>query len=135
MLQPIRSHADFDRSDCPLALLVDVLVRNSSTEMWLGIHMFSTPASQEGPYGDRARGPFGTLKIDKQRVCGKGRHHSQPPEKSRLLFVICDFGMRGRLINECHPRDVSNDPFGPNGIDEQTQTELRQRQQIPGLVR
>jgi ectoine hydroxylase-related dioxygenase (phytanoyl-CoA dioxygenase family) len=59
--QPVHSDADFDHPQSPFALVVNVpLVQmtkeNGSTEVWLGSHITSSSASQEGKHGERASG-------------------------------------------------------------------------------
>jgi hypothetical protein len=59
--QPIHSDADIDHPNCPFALvvnvgLVEMTPENGSTEVWLGSHLNSGPAAQEGKHGERASG-------------------------------------------------------------------------------
>jgi ectoine hydroxylase-related dioxygenase (phytanoyl-CoA dioxygenase family) len=87
--QPVHSDADFEHPNCPFALVVNVPLvemtpENGSTEVWLGTHLLSSLASQEGKHGDRASG---RIKIDLLEERSHRRPPSQPVVKKGSLVI------------------------------------------------
>lgn len=87
--QPIHSDADIDHPNCPFALvvnvgLVDMTPENGSTEVWLGSHLNSGPAMQEGKHGERTSG---RIKQALLVVRATERPPSQPMVKKGSIII------------------------------------------------
>lgn len=87
--QPVHSDADFDHPNCPFALVVNVPLvgmtpENGSTEVWLGTHLLSSLAAQEGKHGERASG---RIKMDLLEKRALERPPSQPIVKKGSLII------------------------------------------------
>jgi ectoine hydroxylase-related dioxygenase (phytanoyl-CoA dioxygenase family) len=87
--QPIHSDADFDHPSSPFALvinvpLVEMTPENGSTEIWLGSHLYSNVACQEGAHGERASG---MIKEELMAECAKERGPSQPSVKKGSVII------------------------------------------------
>jgi ectoine hydroxylase-related dioxygenase (phytanoyl-CoA dioxygenase family) len=87
--QPIHSDADIDHPNCPFALvvnvgLVDMTPENGSTEVWLGSHLNSGPAAQEGKHGERASGRIKEALLVER---AKERPPSQPTVKKGSIII------------------------------------------------
>ena len=87
--QPVHSDADFDHPHCPFALvvnvpLVEMTADNGSTEVWLGTHIISSLAAQEGKHGERASG---RIKADLLENRAKERPPSQPEVKKGSIVI------------------------------------------------
>jgi hypothetical protein len=87
--QPIHSDADIDHPNCPFALvvnvgLIDMTPENGSTEVWLGTHLNSGPATQEGKHGERASGRIKEALLAER---AKERPPSQPTVKKGSIII------------------------------------------------
>ncbi|RFU27077.1 hypothetical protein B7463_g9275, partial [Scytalidium lignicola] len=87
--QPVHSDADFNHPQSPFALvvnvpLVEMTVENGSTEVWLGTHINSSLASQEGEHGERASGRIKENLLAERR---KERPPSQPIVKKGSIVI------------------------------------------------
>ena len=87
--QPVHSDADFDHPNCPFALVVNVPLvemtpENGSTEVWLGTHLLSSLAVQEGEHGERASGRIRTSALEERAL---ERSPSQPVVKKGSLII------------------------------------------------
>jgi ectoine hydroxylase-related dioxygenase (phytanoyl-CoA dioxygenase family) len=87
--QPIHSDADFDHPNSPFALvvnvgLVEMAPENGSTEVWLGSHLNSGPATQEGKHGERASGRIKEALLVER---AKERPPSQPTVKKGSIII------------------------------------------------
>lgn len=86
--QPVHSDADFLHPSSPFALvvnipLVDMIVENGSTEIWLGTQGYGKEA-QIGEHGERASGMIKEEWLEKRRDV---RGPSQPAVKKGSLVV------------------------------------------------
>lgn len=87
--QPVHTDADFDHPESPFALvvnvpLVDMDVKNGSTEVWLGTHNITSLAAQEGKQGDRASGRIATRLLEQRR---QERAPCQPYVKKGSIVI------------------------------------------------
>ena len=87
--QPTHNDADFDHLTIPFALvinlpLVTMTPENGSTEIWLGTHINTTIADQDGEHGDRASGCIKTHLLRQRK---KFRGPSQPYIKKGSVII------------------------------------------------
>ncbi|TAQ88820.1 hypothetical protein B7494_g2845 [Chlorociboria aeruginascens] len=87
--QPVHSDADFDHPQSPFALvvnvpLVEMTIKNGSTEVWLGSHLNASLASQDGKHGERSSGRIKESCLEKRR---QERPPSQPTVKKGSIVI------------------------------------------------
>jgi ectoine hydroxylase-related dioxygenase (phytanoyl-CoA dioxygenase family) len=87
--QPVHTDADFDHPESPFALvvnvpLIDMVIENGSTEVWLGTHNTTSLAAQEGKQGDRASGRIAKHLLEQRR---QERAPCQPHVKKGSIVI------------------------------------------------
>jgi ectoine hydroxylase-related dioxygenase (phytanoyl-CoA dioxygenase family) len=87
--QPVHSDADFEHPESPFALVVNVPLvemtpENGTTEIWLGSHLISGKAVQEGDHGERASGRINKNILAKR---SETRPCSQPIVKKGSMII------------------------------------------------